>query len=190
VTATDSTSPTPQTATVSGTSNVIALPAYNYDFPNPQPWRWEVGVRTGWIWQTPSRIYAVGGYSATSKFIAYAVIVPQPFNVRRHYENPLPIPDGRWQKLREWYSGPPLPLQTTPYHPFGAQVFPERLTRRPHFVQDFAHPANILPVYQEPQGARSYVDRYLTVPRQYMDHTYPLTFLVGVDDVIVSYIWG
>jgi hypothetical protein len=107
VTATDSLSAIGSTGPMS--VNVIALPAFNYDFPVPPPKRWASDVRTGWIWETPTALQIpAGAYMASSKFIAYAVIVPQPYNIKRAYDLPTPRDPRSWNFVRQFELAPPF----------------------------------------------------------------------------------
>jgi hypothetical protein len=128
---------------VPGVAGVAVFPypqGNQKDFPNPRGKPWESKVRTGWDWQTPTALYsATYNYASSSKFIGYAILIPIPYNVQRVFELPPPIPPGKWNFNRRWESGPPLPLLTTPYHPFGAQEFPTRfpLPKRQSFEYGF-----------------------------------------------------
>lgn len=168
VTATDANSLTASTPTM--TVVVIALPSFNYDFPVPPPRRWPPDVRTGWIWQTPTALQIpAGAYMASSKFIAYAVIVAQPYNIKRVYENPLPIAPAKWSFNWRWESGPPLSLQTTPYHPFGAQEFPARFPPIKREGFEGPSPTSLLNAPPFPPGLQVFPASFRRPRRQYPD---------------------
>lgn len=147
ITATDALSATGSSAPQPVT--VIAVPAYNYDFPNPRGKPWPSTVRTGWEWQTPLGLYSAASFGASSsKFLGYAVLAPPmssvnaskvvayavvqllPYYAQRIYDLPPPAKPGRWSFIYRQEQGPSPGLQAAPVFPVQNNPNPVRFPPR------------------------------------------------------------
>lgn len=194
VTATDSLSASGASPTM--VVLVVALPEFNYDFPNPRGKPWPSDVRVGWIWQTNLGLFSgASSGNAASKFnsyavlappmssvnaaklIGYAVLQPVPFFIKRDYDLPLPIPPSRWSFIRQAESPPPLPLLTTPYHPFGVQIFPDRFPPKRREGESYSSPAALLSTPYRAPGAQEFPARFPARRRLSESYSSPLCML-------------